>query len=402
MNFNCFLCSVSRHAFVLFSMRCVISVALLFSFASRSQPLHKAIEDADDAALITLLSSGRFDVNGGNDGKTPLDLAYELFGGSDEEHPIIKTLINAGGRRTSLEERAVLNQLGQTIRPGVAFYMGDRWNRGLLECTSGFEGWLCEELIKIGKHGKILDAGCGHAYIAMDMHSCRFNPDNDISIGPNFRYWPGKRPKYGCEGTEISQADYQEDEEFFVRFKTQLVAIRANAARYAGVTTKGLPESLIRRNFDVFLNPMVRIFTGRFFSEIPDEELSGQEGGDFDVVLSIFGVFPYSKTLEADVYKMFSLLKVGGKLFLKTDAADDKTERMVCYTSGQPSTFWHWFAGGRGIKLIHWHSGKKSLSLVIEKMTEVVVLPKLECEEKYEDQRMYERWVGPRYVFSAK
>jgi SAM-dependent methyltransferase len=375
------------------------SFIFFFSFALSSQPLHKAVSEEAINKLRELLSSGYHDVNDGHNGETPLDLAHRLYDASSEEHPIIKLLKDAGGRRTSEQERDVLARLCQSIKPKDSFWMGDRWDRGLLEYSSCFQGLLCKELIQIGREGRILDAGCGNAYVAMDLHSCRLNPDNDISMSLNFRYWPGKRPIRSCEGRELSPAEYQEDQAFLDNFKSQLSSVRSNAPHYIGVTTKPLPETLVRRNIDVFLQPVVRVLTGRFFSEIPNKELSGQEADQFDIVLSIFGVFPYSKTLEADVYKMLSLLKVGGKLFLKSDASNDISERMICYTNGHRTTFWHWFSAGLGIKLVHCHDGEKSLNLVIEKTAEVVVLPKLECEESYTDERIHQTWVGPRYTF---
>jgi SAM-dependent methyltransferase len=289
----------------------------------------------------------------------------------------------------SSQHAEIISQLGHSVPRQRTYYMGGEFSRGYFDYGLSFSESLWENLIALGKDGKILDAGCGEANLAVDLYSSKLNIEKQLTYAhAKIRYWPGKAPKKYRRFLELSASDYERYKEFFENFRTLLKNVRKNPPQYVGLSTRGLVKRHVLKHIDVFSNPRVRITTGSFFSDLSPEMILG-DGKKFDVITDIFGVLTYSTNLEVDAYKMLSLLKVGGKLFVKTDAsahyisAWDKTKhlnaksRVFMNQMGELKKFSDWFYLGTGIRVLKSSDDGSISTFVIEKTNEEITLPKL-------------------------
>jgi len=204
-------------------------------------------------------------------------------------------------------------------------YFGGEYSRGLFQYNVGMpENYaLMDELLAVAQRGgKILDAGCGYAYLARDLFSSLLNLEIEFTRGDNLRFWPGKRKDSAEWGGELSQKDYDENKEYFDSFAHTLSEIRKTPPFYVGVTCEGFHAKGLLKSEEVkqvFLHPQVRILTGQYFHDLSVDTILGEGGKKFNIIFDMFGVLTYTQSLREDLNKMLSMLPVGGKLYMKTD-----------------------------------------------------------------------------------
>lgn len=313
----------------------------------------------------------------------------------------------------------IYERLGQSIPDKSGFYIGGNLSRGLVEYGVGFlslergENLFWSELLKIGSNGKILDAGCGFGYLARDLYSGRLNPEERLSLGGRFRYWAGKAPET-LKKYELSEYYYESSKLFYDLFGGIVDKLRLNPPNYVGVTTEGLSKKTIDIDLDVFTSNRVTIHSGRYFSEIPNQELASGDS-HFDMIVDCYGVFSYSRTLELDTQKMLSLLKVGGRLFIRREheyrlisyplqnglmRKEIRTKKTLIFNDKREiSNFACWFSAGNGVKVVEYCEHSDYLTIVLEKTEKDVTLPRLKYEEDIVDPNGYSCPNG--YIFSA-
>lgn len=298
-------------------------------------------------------------------------------------------------KKRKLAEQAdeeIIKRLSQNLPEGGGYYVGSQFQRGLFYYGINFhklfkddenpdKSFFWEELSRLGRSGKVLDLGCGDAVLAIDLYSTKLNIENEFTMGNClFRYWPKRAPK-GRDRLEIPEEQLAESKNLFDYFSRVLLHIRANPPMYVGITSLGISERYVRAHLDVFSNPRVKVFAGQLFSQVPPQEIL-ISGDRFDVITDNHGVITYSKTLDEDLTKIFSLLKVGGKLFVKTD---------YCYAN----LLNDYLGQIDGIKVIYSFQFKTT-NIIIEKIKEQVSVP-IEVKnllEAYENRR---RTLGPRH-----
>ncbi|MBI4405695.1 MAG: hypothetical protein HY537_16170 [Deltaproteobacteria bacterium] len=133
------------------------------------------------------------------------------------------------------------------------------------------------DLLKLGGQSTLLDAGCGEAYFAEQYVALTSDIEQQrILIGPvlmNFK-------------ALLSKPSFQ-------RAKTVAVDLKI---RRTGIPSYG---------------GRLKILTGRFFEEIPIEDI-----GPTDLITDLFGVFAYSPRVDDVLRRYFSLLKNQGTLYI--------------------------------------------------------------------------------------
>jgi len=227
----------------------------------------------------------------------------------------------------------LVTSLSQSIDNG--YYMGSQTQRGLIDYgLLGPLSWLgdpqkwkfnlWEEIIKLGPQGKILDAGSGDCVVACDLYSYSLEIENEITLGNvRHRYWPDRAPQNSWLCLKMSEDWYEEHKALYDHYKKALIEMRNSPPEYVGITAFGVCKDQIQAHSEVFTNPRVRVLAGQLFADISSEKILGDDNL-FDLILDTYGIVTYTKTLKDDLLKLLSLLKVGGKLLIKTEVDCDE------------------------------------------------------------------------------
>ncbi len=186
--------------------------------------------------------------------------------------------------------------------------------RDLVSYLSDFPSEFADDLFKLGPQAKLLDAGGGAFYFAEEVVALRKLPSSSKELSPKLT------PRLSTFlDTPLTH-------------RPQVTAISLNLER------KNIPSYEGR----------LKLLWGRFFAEIPEEEL-----GKFDLITDLKGIFAYSPDADEVLRRYVSLLNDSGViyLYLGEDEKGFSFTSSVKTKAGKKVSLAEWVEGLGGLKV---------------------------------------------------